>query len=52
MKIDGVLTKKNKNTIQSKTMQAAWYEQLGSAQDVIRYGQIEVPSFGASEEKG
>lgn len=37
------------NTIQSKTMQAAWYEQLGSAQDVIRYGQIEVPSFGASE---
>lgn len=37
------------NTTAIKTMQAAWYEQLGKAKDVIHYGQIEIPSFGAEE---
>ncbi|BAZ17794.1 oxidoreductase, zinc-binding dehydrogenase family protein [Calothrix sp. NIES-4071] len=37
------------DTTTIKTMQAAWYEELGSAQDVIRYGQIEIPTVGANE---
>lgn len=35
--------------MEQKTMQAAWYEKQGSAQDVIVYGDMPVPNPGAGE---
>lgn len=33
----------------TQTMQAAWYEKQGAAQDVIQYGEMPVPNPGVGE---
>ena len=39
----------NNQTITSKTMRAAWYEQLGNAQDVLQVGEVDIPDIKPGE---
>jgi NADPH:quinone reductase len=35
--------------LEKTTMQAAWYEQLGNARDVLNIGEVDIPELGANQ---